>query len=356
MTNGCVQESQLPTIVSISLTSLSLLIGIIVVFAGAVTAYERAKGKQLTKLISIGNVNPDIDINNNQLKQSKVLKKWIEYIPREIWNKKRCYFPCITHIIDQATDIAVIIEFYQISRYESKSNENDCKEINGAILFLLSLSSFLFYRIVSSIWMYKSSNSLYHTVLQFFDLKLFHALYINFITNKQEPNSAQRYIQILEASLESFPQICIQLFFLIKTNNLATSLLTNSNNQIIFISLIFSIYNVSSKMISEDKIFFVQEWQSLELNKFKHEWCYNYNYFNKIKCCFNYKYILRFIVRAFDFLNRVLLIMMLWVIVGGFSGMRTSFLFFSFLFFWVYFLFSFLCSFGLVFSDFVFRI
>ena len=261
------------------------------------------------KTRDVGNNNHSNNGNNNNntnenATKSYVLKGFCYFLPYEINCNKRCYFPCATHIIDQATDIAVIYEFWQIFRYENRNNGNemDCKGINGDYLFILSLCSFFLYRIVSSIWVYISSRSLFHTLLQFFDLKIFHALYINFISNHSKgPNSAQKDIQVLEASWESFPQITIQLVYFIKLN------LIISNNFLVFISLIFSIYNVSTKMISEDSIYFIQEWQNARL-KCKYD---GYG------CCINGGYITRFLIRLLDVTQRVLLILLIWIILGG---------------------------------------
>lgn len=116
--------------------------------------------------------------------------------------------------------------------------------------------------------------------------------------NKKEPTTTQKYIQTLEASLESFWQIVIQLYFLIKSN------VNINDNLFIFISLLFSIYNVATKMIGEDKIYFIESWQALSFN------------INK-KPCFNSKYLARALVRFLDVFLRVLILSVLWIQLGS---------------------------------------
>ena len=48
------------------------------------------------------------------------------------------------------------------------------------------------------------------------------------------PNSAQKYIQLLEAALESFPQTIVQLFYFIKLDFNVTG------NLLVLFSLVFS--------------------------------------------------------------------------------------------------------------------
>ena len=208
----------------------------------------------------------------------------------------------MTHLIDQATDIAVILEFYQLYVFENTTNpngtKNDCGGVNAQQLFILTCIAFVFYRIISCIWIYNITRSLFHTLLQFFDLKIYHALYVNFISeyNDGTPNTAQKYIQILEASLEAFPQAVIQLYFFFQVK------MDIKQYWIVFASLIMSLYNVSSKMTGEDKIYFIKPWQNILIEAYM----------------INIRYVLRFFIRLCDVFQRILLILLLWIGMGGF--------------------------------------
>ena len=241
-----------------------------------------------------GNINTNVNIG-----KFKCLKWFCTSLPKAILARKRCYLPVITHTIDQATDIGVIIQFYQIYKYENDNNV-DCNRINGGYLFFNSIFAFSFYRIISSIWIYNlTGGKIIDTILQIFDLKLYHALYINFEQNNIEPNSPQRYLMLLESTLESFPQCVIQLYYFIRVGKSGLT----SENIIVIISLITSILNVSSKMISEDRIYFVDRWRRSE--------------FKLSPFHINYRYVIRFIVRLIDFINRLIFILLIWIILGG---------------------------------------
>ena len=318
--SACKSNSNLPALVSIITTTAFLSVTVIVVLAGAYVSYQKTKqkkideerAKQSIRVRKLRDMSVNvIDVNTDNMVvqelQSEVTMRWykivfskkfLKYLPKEIWSKKRCYLPSITHIIDQTTDIAVIIEFGKIYIYE-KENNVDCPLINGFYLFSMSLFIFLLYRFVSAAWVYNETKSVFDTLLQLLDLKLYHALYINFLIKKDDPTNPQRYLQILEASLESFPQTIIQLYYLIKIGSDFTS------DPLITISLIFSIINISSKMISEDKVFFDKSWHKIEF---------------KIKPFYiNFRYILRYVLRLIDLCYRLMLTLLFWIIVGGFG-------------------------------------
>ena len=61
--------------------------------------------------------NDDSDSNNSK---TSTVKDCILILPLEVWSKKRCFLLLATHIVDQATDIGVILEFYQI--YQTSRN------------------------------------------------------------------------------------------------------------------------------------------------------------------------------------------------------------------------------------------
>ena len=251
--DGCSSTNTTPTYVSVSFLIVTFVTGLAVSVAGSYVAYKKTKGKlwqqmmlhthheekqqnkkieivtaefelernlrktverelrlassattttvkpetTVTTNIEVADKHDDINISEASDDINSFLSTFLCYLPKEIWNKRRCYFPFATHLIDQATDIGVIIKFYQISQYENSDNDIDCPNINGTNLFYLSLSAFIFYRIVSCIWIYSVTNGkIIDTILQIFDLKLYHALYINFVLHKQEPNNPQRYLQV----------------------------------------------------------------------------------------------------------------------------------------------------------------
>lgn len=82
----------------------------------------------------------------------KCHKKFIN-IMKDLLRKKKCYLELFPHIIDTATDIGVLIEFYHIA-INKKKNKNICKSLNMISIFIISCSILLIYRIISSIQIY----------------------------------------------------------------------------------------------------------------------------------------------------------------------------------------------------------
>lgn len=285
---------------------MALTAAVGVMIAGIIRSFIKALEKEVGSVVSNPQTN-DTDTNDNSLNSYPVdklhiLQNFCKFLPNEIYKKKQCYLPCATHLIDQATDIAVIFEFYQLYQFENIPNPNDtindCANVDGLSLLILSIISFIFYRIISSIWIYNITQSKFHTFLQLLDVKIYHALYINFTSdvNKGKPNAAQTYIQFLEACLESFPQVVIQLYFFIKVQ------LNISQYWVIFASLIISLYNVSTKINGEDTIHFDDEFQKMSHDDF---WL-------------NPFYVFRLTFRIFDVLQRVFSILVIWIHMGGF--------------------------------------
>ena len=355
--NQCMLDSDLPQIITIVLIALSITTAVGIIIAGTFVAFQKGQEKVFAELLEAsrrsdsamtdlqgiktaqienGVMQPDADSNlcaiyddgtpnmddddmkiDSQARHGRtivkeptteittttriqILVKFSRYLPSEVMKKKSCYFPCVTHLIDQATDIAVIFEFYQLYEFENIENpngtKNDCSGVDALQLLVLSCIAFVFYRVISCIWIYNITRSKLHTLLQFFDLKIYHALYINFISdyNDGKPNTAQKYIQILEASLEAFPQVVIQLYFFIQVK------MDISQYWIVFASLIMSFCNVTSKMASEDKIYFIMPWQNIFVGQ-----------------CVNIRYLFRYFIRLCDVFQRIILILLLWIGIGG---------------------------------------
>ena len=147
--------------------------------------------------------------------KSSFIKKIIMWL-KDVWKRRRCYIPLITHIFDQVTDIAVAIQFYQLAITKSDNDYASCGGLNIWYLFVLTILSMVIYRVISSYLLYQFTNkSIIRLLYQLLDIELFRALYINYLTNSSEPCDPQRFITALEASLESAPQALIQMIHLV---------------------------------------------------------------------------------------------------------------------------------------------
>ena len=154
------------------------------------------QNNQINSLVREMHDNLTQDDKNNFYCNKKVLKFWL----RDVWNKRKCYLPLLTHLIDQMTDIGVLIELYMLYLKEKRYGADLCSTINPLFLFVASMIAFLFYRIVSAIVIFKQTKDLKRFFYQLFDLELYRALYLNYKLNAPNPTNPQRWIQSLGMS------------------------------------------------------------------------------------------------------------------------------------------------------------
>lgn len=121
----------------------------------------------------------------------------------ELHRKRQCYIALIAHIFDQATDISVVITFYQLSIKE-ENNQIECVGINMSYSFYLSIFILIFHRTISSIFIFIYTKSIRSAIFQFMDLEIFHAIMINWKLQSREPSNPQRWIQSVKILLFFF--------------------------------------------------------------------------------------------------------------------------------------------------------
>ena len=309
------------------------------------------------------------------LKQSP--RKCIKSLWSVTWSKKRCYFPAITHILDSVTDIGVICEFGLLSFKESNWNTSTrdyCGGVNTFYLFILSIISLFLYRIISSIIIYRATKSLFRLLLQILDFELFRSLMINYKLNNHQPCKPQRLIQSLEAMFESTPQAIIQSYFLIKisyyTNN---GYISGNNRFLVSFSLLFSLFNVVCRAVAEDKTLIrktvqlsksagreiVDELADMTVSScscskcsrafkygiiYKHKDIYYVDHGQDVRCgcsfykcmrcqCISFLWLFRFVFRFLDISSRMSILLLGWILLGGFAVCILIFVEFGILFF-----------------------
>eukprot|EP01083_Nonionella_stella_P140444 430713_1 len=231
-------------------------------------------------------------------------KKFTTYWAKSLWAKKKIYISIIPHIFDQATDLGVMYIYYDIWKHpETYEWEHD--RINMAIVFRTSVGVIVLHKIVSCGAIYALTRSLWDVFLQFIDFMMLKAIYLNYKLHTEEPGNAQRYLQILEGTFESGPQILISLLFITKTYNPDTP-----PDPIILISAISSIWTLTSRVVSDDKLLLKDEWKSAFLEGNKFPWINH----------LNWRYVVRVLCWRFcEISSRVFILVLLWVAVGGFS-------------------------------------
>eukprot|EP01083_Nonionella_stella_P128954 390903_1 len=179
---------------------------------------------------------------------------------------------------------------------------NDCGGLNMWDLFGLSIFVLLFYRIISSFLIFQSTKSLQRMMLQFVDLELFRALYVNYLCDKNEPCSPQRWITSLEATFESTPQALIQTIFLVKAGSVGDS-------YIVIFSVVMSLWTIISKIVSDDRIISVLTARRLSLQ---------FAAYDCKKCaCISWTFVCRYIWRILDVSSRIFICSLVWLFIGG---------------------------------------
>eukprot|EP01084_Bolivina_argentea_P301829 520831_1 len=224
---------------------------------------------------------------------SNGLKKFLMNWRKSLWTKKSIYFAVVPHIFDQASDIGVLWTYYELWKDNTQSQYTD---INGAYLFFSSLAVIIVHKIISTAVVYSITGSVLDILLQILDLMLVKAVYVNYKLETNEPGNAQRLLQLLEGVFESGPQIFISLVYLIKIQE---------SDPIVWISIITSLWTISSRVNSDDKFIVKEEYKNPEYSK---------------SCPFvNTRYVFRVISRFLEITNRVVMLCLVWIVIGGFT-------------------------------------
>eukprot|EP01084_Bolivina_argentea_P281213 481109_1 len=236
-----------------------------------------------------------MEFNEKFMKSPFHKKLYLWFI--DAYKRRRCYVPVITHLFDQITDIAVVIKFGELA-----SSGVECGGLNMKYLFSASIFVLLFYRTISSFLIFRTTGLWKKFVLQFFDFELFRALHINYLCDKNEPCSPQRWITALEASFESTPQALIQTIYLLKTQSFTSS-------PIILVSLIASLWTIISKIASDDKSIVKRKARNLNFADERYKTCK----------CVSWLYVCRILWRIFDVSSRIFICSAIWLSLGGFA-------------------------------------
>ena len=137
----------------------------------------------------------------------------------EAWKKKSMYFVLLPFMLDTATDLGVVVQFYFMSVSQDLCLlEMPYLDMN--VVFLLSAASLIFYRLLMGIYICVIGINLNikQKIERFFiallDLEIIRTIHLNYILNSKKPSNPQRLIQVLEACFEAAPQATIQTVYL----------------------------------------------------------------------------------------------------------------------------------------------
>eukprot|EP01083_Nonionella_stella_P074566 202323_1 len=179
--------------------------------------------------------------SNPQWNQLSITNR-IKLIVIDVCSRKAIYLPVVAHFADTATDFASIVEFGLVA---NNTEPHDCGGLNVMYLFVLSICAMVAYRVLSAykIWQITDS-SCTRTILQLFDVELYHVLYFSHQWGLKGKSSPQRMLSVLESVFESAPQSVIQLVYLMHTSN---------GSSVVIASTILSFVNLTMSIVSDDK-------------------------------------------------------------------------------------------------------
>eukprot|EP01084_Bolivina_argentea_P299142 515626_1 len=216
------------------------------------------------------------------------------------------YGPLLVHMFDTATDAGVLVEWYLLAQQEKNDSNFNVPGLDMTVMFWCNMSTILLYRVISTVWIYRLTHSVSHSILQFFDVLLFKAIYVCWKLKRKEPSNPQQYLQKLEGVFESTPQALLQLIYSIRLKSF-------SNSPIVTISFFFSLISLAMRSVSDDKILFKETSKVLDFKKSKCEQCTTC-----YRCSISCSYITRVIFRIIDVSHRILLLALFWIVIGGF--------------------------------------
>eukprot|EP01084_Bolivina_argentea_P296579 510807_1 len=242
--------------------------------------------------------NEPIDNKSHENKHiCKRLLKFFRYWTKSLWTKKSIYISIIPHLFDQATDVGVLYTYYEIWQnpqiYPIPNERLNMKAIFFSSVFIIIES-----KIISCGAIFAITRKYIDILLQFVDLMMLKAVYLNYKYKTNEPGNAQRYLQILEATFESAPQIVISMIFILKTQ---------TTDVLVLISTVSSLWTLTSRVKNDDKHLLEEDWRNSDfsLKKFP---------------CVNFLYLFRVIFwRFFEITTRVFLLCLIWIAMGGFA-------------------------------------
>ena len=175
------------------------------------------------------------------------LKRWFTLVRA----KHSMYFVAIIHIFHTATDIGVLIDWYQIGLKQRSLNDTQ------TTIYDINVCVKLSYNLIASAYIYFLTRNNFCSILQLFDLALFEMIKLNWIWNfLKRVNHKYLYKNLRLHIYESFGQSLLQLVFLWKTYGIFENKTNLFEYYFVFISFLFSIISMSQRFISDDKIFF----------------------------------------------------------------------------------------------------
>ena len=230
---------------------------------------------------------------------------------------KSIYLSVIIHFSDVITDYLVLIQyvFYAYDEYFGENSNHP--NINYLFASILSFLTIFLNKVFSSYYIWIFTHNIWDIMLNMFDFYIFKQVCASHETGNKTDLLA--YLQKLEKVFESSPQFTIQTFVLLRSQTQNNISYSNGGTGIVqfiqILSILLSLYAISSKLISDDKIVFIESSGANKL--FKSKWVY------------------RTLFRLCEVMSNLLLIIVVFVFYGVYLGFTylCYFLFINFILF-----------------------
>ena len=139
---------------------------------------------------------------------------------KKVWSLKKIYATVLVHLYDQATDIAVIIQWGIMVKQEA--NGKDFPSVNMLSFFIPGVIVVLLYRIITLIYSLHWNNThlqslsthIWDAFLSIFDLYFIKIVYQEIKIGHKEPNKTHRSLQLSESLFERFVLSSVPFCFL----------------------------------------------------------------------------------------------------------------------------------------------
>eukprot|EP00485_Elphidium_margaritaceum_P011826 CAMPEP_0202699404 /NCGR_PEP_ID=MMETSP1385-20130828/12623_1 /ASSEMBLY_ACC=CAM_ASM_000861 /TAXON_ID=933848 /ORGANISM="Elphidium margaritaceum" /LENGTH=760 /DNA_ID=CAMNT_0049356339 /DNA_START=146 /DNA_END=2428 /DNA_ORIENTATION=- len=229
---------------------------------------------------------------------------------KALLNKKNIYGEILLHLYDTSTDIGVLVQWAILAKREAEDENFDVKTLDMRALFWTSLSFLILYRIISAVVGYYSAKSderdfsgweSWDIFLGLIDMYVIKAVLFAIKQDAEEPTAKQRMIQLMESIFESLPQIVLQSVFIVRSQN--DPVLSTESSWLIGLSLLGSLWSISSKYIYADKYGVIEAAEEAK--------------FSLKKPCINGLYMLRVVWRFSLVAVRFLVCSLVWTALGG---------------------------------------
>jgi len=213
-------------------------------------------------------------------------------------SKYRMYLVLLPHVFDQATDLGAIFEFVEATALYNEKSEDEKRGTFDPTWFLrASVFVFVFQRVFSSFIIFFMTNKNWRaSLLQVFDLLILRAIWVNYALDLEKPCNPQLFIELLEATFESAPQLLLSTGYLLR-QSMSGELISG----FVAAQAILSLVSLASKVATDDEAVFQNEYQELTVGR-----CPNYRWFLRV-----------FFWRVFEISTRFVVFLLIWFAMGG---------------------------------------